>query len=138
MRKRSGPKGGRKASHLIRRSFASLLLVAAVFVPIVHAQSGPPAWPRQRSSDEARPVIVERRAVGDPRPRIELRFGEPWERCTTWRFETWVQTNGDAVFELKEPADKTVLLGLENSERHIEFVIGDAQCSYRIRIERNK
>ena len=49
-----------------------------------------------------------------------------------------MQTNGDAVFDLKEPADKTVLLSLENSERHIELVIGDAQCSYRIRIERNK
>ena len=80
MRKRSGPKGIRKVSHAIRRSLASLLLLAAVFVPIVHAQSGPPAWPRQRSSDEARPVIVERRTVGDPRPRFELRFGEPRER----------------------------------------------------------
>lgn len=138
MRKRSGPGSDRRVACTIWRSLACGLVLTAVVASHLHAQSGPPALPRQGSSDDATPVIVERRTVGDARARFELRFGAPWERCQVWRAETWSQPNGDAVFELKEPADKKVLLGLARGERHAEFVIGDAECSYRIRIERNK
>jgi hypothetical protein len=42
------------------------------------------------------------------------------------------------VFDLKEPVDKSVILDSQFSSLHLELVLGDAECSYRIRIERNK
>ncbi len=137
MQKRSNRRSGFRAFCATWQSLACLLLLAA-FVADAQAQSGPPALPRQRSSDEVNPLFIERRTVGDPRSRFELRFGAPGERCQTWRAEISSQPNGDAVFELKEPADKKVLRDLAYGERHVEYVVGDEQCNYRIRIERSK
>ncbi len=142
MPERLGPNPSRPRSYLILGGLTSLLFLASASVLGVHAQSGA-VQTEQRVPTEAKPFIVERRSVVegtklDPRPRFELRFGEPREKCTTWRIEVWVQPDGHAVFDLKEPADKKVLLDAQFSPRHLELALGDADCNYRIRIERNK
>lgn len=129
-----------------RRNFyltcgASLLLSIAAFVLVAYAQSTgvQSGW----RPAEVKPYLIERRQIGDgpkadPWLRFELRFGEAREKCRTWRFETRGQADGHAVFDLKEPVDKSVILELQDSPQHLELVLGNAECSYRIRIERNK
>lgn len=130
--------GKRDIFFFILRGLMSLLLVS--FVAVAHAQ---PVTVQQRAPTEAKPFIVERLQIEDgaktdPWLRFELRFGEPREKCRTWRFETRGQADGHAVFDLKEPVDQSVILELRDSPQHLELVLGDAECSYRIRIERNK
>jgi hypothetical protein len=115
---------------------AGLLSAASLFV--AHAQLGPP-----RAPAEAKPFIIERRQIGggtttDPWLRFELRFGEPLEKCRIWRFEAQGRADGHAVFDLKEPVDQSIILEMHDGPQHLELLLGDADCSYRIRIERNK
>ena len=118
---------------------ALLLLLTLVSFRMAYAQSEPAAAETRK---EARPLFIERSEFidgkRDPRIRFELLFAEDRENCTAWRFETSVQSNGHAIFELKEPRDKKVVLNSDFSEQHLEFGLGDADCNYRIRIERNK
>lgn len=142
MRKRPGVNDNRKPSYSIWGGLALLLFLASASVLGVHAQSGA-VQTEQRVPAEAKPFIVERRQIGegtkaDPWLRFELRFGESREKCRIWRFEARGQADGHAVFDLQEPADKSVILDFQFSPQHLEFVLGDAECNYRIRIERNK
>lgn len=129
----------RELFYPVAGTVALFLLLASAFVRMTYAQSELiPAETRK----EARPILIERSEFidgkRDPRVRIHLLFGEPRENCPVWRFETSAQSNGRAMFELKEPGDKNVVLSSDFGERHIEFVLGDPGCNYRIRIERNK
>jgi hypothetical protein len=129
----------RELSYPIAGMVAFLLLLTLASFQVANAQSAPnPAETRK----EARPLFIERSQFvdgkRDPRLRLEFLFAEPRENCTAWRFETSVQSNGHAIFELKEPGDKKVVLSSDFGERHLEFVLGDADCSYRVRIERIK
>lgn len=92
---------------------------------------------------EAVPFIVERRAVFegvtyDPRFRFEIQLGDPMRDCAPWRVETFVRPGGRMVFQLNDPGDAKVLQDLKHEGNSIDFVLGDANCSYRIRIERHK
>lgn len=124
----------------------TLTLVEAGFAEPGIVRTNPPSASSEdsrRSPTEAKPFIVERRQIGDgpktdPWLRFELRFGEPREKCRTWRFETRGQADGHAVFDLNEPFDESVISVSQFGSQHIELVLGDAECSYRIRIERSK
>ena len=129
---------------------ACLLLVGLVSLSVLgvaiawRAYAQPAAASSEQvAPNEAEPFVVERRRILegqklDPRPRFELRPSAAGTTCTMWRFEAWSQLNGHAVFELKEPVDKKVILDTEFNRDSIELVLGDSDCSYRIRIERNK
>ncbi len=116
---------------------AVLLFLSLVTFGIAYAQSDAVPSPTQK-----KPFIIEQSDITDgkrdPRSRFYLLFGEARENCTAWRFETSALTNGYAVLELKEPADKKAMLKLAASEQHLELVLGDANCNYRITIERVK
>lgn len=115
--------------------FLTVLPLAAF--GIAYAQSSAVPSPAQK-----KPFIIEQSDITDgkrdPRSRFYLMFGEARENCTAWRFETSALTNGYAVFELKDPSDKKAVLKLAASEQHLELVLGDANCNYRITIERVK
>lgn len=140
MRKPLGFNDDRKISYSVLGGLASLLFLVIAFALGVHAQ---PATDQRRALSEAKPFIVERQQIGegtktDPWLRFELRFGEPREKCRTWHFDVKGQADGHAVFDLKEPVDKSIILDSQFGPQHLEFVLGDADCNYRIRIERNK
>lgn len=129
----------RKLSYSMWGGLVLLLLLALASFRIAYAQSGAAQTDIPK---EAQPFLVERSRIvdgkRDPRFLTELRFGEARENCTVWRFEMSAKSNGHAVVELKEPDDKKVLLNLDFSPQSLELVLGDADCNYRIRIERNK
>lgn len=124
-------------SSLARLSISVLL---TVYTAIAYAQ---PVATEEGAATEAKPFIIERRQIGDgpktdPWLRFELWFGERAEKCRPWRVEMQGQRDGHAVFDVKEPVDKSVILDSQFSPQHLEVVLGDADCNYRIRIERNK
>lgn len=132
---------GRRTPYRKREGFCriwsvlgSVLLLAAVVVLRADAQTARSA----QNAQNAEPYLVERKQIGDPRSRFELRFGEARDKCTAWRLETIGRPDGYAVLEVKEPADRTVLLEAQMSQQHLELIVGDDACSYRVRIERNK
>ena len=92
---------------------------------------------------QATPVVVERRKIVegttfDPRFRFEMSLGEQQAGCAIWRIETWSRPDGRLVFQLNDPAEKNVLLDVRYDPQFVEVVLGDKDCNYRIRIERNK
>jgi hypothetical protein len=135
---------------------ALAFMMTLVCAPPVHAQvtqvqgteeaQSTPAGESQKSRrllTEAIPSIVERRAVFegvtyDPRFRFDIQLGDPKQDCATWRVESFVRPGGRMVFQLNDPGDAKVLQDWKYAEKSIEFVLGDANCSYRIRIERHK
>jgi hypothetical protein len=115
--------------------FGFLIFPLLAGLGIAYAQPG-----AAESEIQKQPYLIERSDLADgkrdPRVRIYLLFGELRENCTVWRFETSTQSNGHAMFELKEPGDKNVVLKSDSSDQHLELVLGDVGCSYRISIER--
>lgn len=127
---------GKRAGGCSSWSLTLLLVLLATMAALrVDAQT---ANSPQISPDSANPYLVEQRQIGDPRPRFELRFGEPQKTCTSWRLEATGQADGYAVLDVKEPADKKVILDIQSETKSMRFVIGDVACNYRITIERNK
>ena len=139
MRERLPDNRNRKLSCSVAGGLALLFLLGPASIRIVHAQSKPIL---SETRNEAHPYVVERSRIvqgkRDPRVRFDLLFGEARANCTAWSFETSAQPNGRAIFELKQPVDANVVLKLDSSPQHIEFVLGDADCNYRVRIERIK
>lgn len=151
MHKRSSVFGGCKLFSAMRCRVAALLLSVLPLIQPAYAQAGknPPAHAivaqaePQKVPLEATPIIVEHRktiagATFDTRFRFEMSLGEPRDKCAVWRIESWARPDGRVVFQLNDPADKKVLLDSQYDPRFVEFIVGDAECNYRIRIERNK
>jgi hypothetical protein len=137
--------------NLALRASALLLLAAVTFEHSAYGQSGsnpaPPATSKQielrKIPTDAAPYIVERRrkidnATFDSRLRFEATLGQPREGCATWRIESWVRPDGRLIFQLNDPADKKVVMDGQFDQRYLEFTLGDPECNYKIRIERNK
>ncbi|MGI8525850.1 MAG: hypothetical protein ACR2K5_06645 [Pseudolabrys sp.] len=127
-----------------RHQFAStLMLLVLLLAPAARGQAQTPAVEVTRpDGSPAIPYIVERRQAGeaglDPRRRLEMRLGNPRAGCPAWQIETAALRDGRVIFQLNEPADKSVILKNQYDPAYVELVIGDADCNYKIRIERNK
>lgn len=70
--------------------------------------------------------------------RLEAQLGEASQGCMPWRVETFVRPDGRLVFQLNDPADQKAIVDSKYDTESLEFVLGDAKCNYRVRIERNK
>lgn len=106
------------------------------------AEAGKPIELRKIPTHAA-PYIIERRkiidsATFDSRLRFEATLGQPREGCATWRIESWLRPDGRLIIQLNDPADKKVILDGQFDERYLEFIVGDSECNYKIKIERNK
>ncbi|TAK49742.1 MAG: hypothetical protein EPO23_00465 [Xanthobacteraceae bacterium] len=119
------------------RGAAGLMLAAMLApVPAVMAEAGGGKPESQRTPAEVSPYLVERSF--DTRRRLEALLGEAWQGCMPWRIETFVRPDGRLVFQINDPADQKAIVDWKYDSQSLEFVLGDAQCNYRLRIERNK
>jgi len=151
MRKRQRVDGNCALLNLALCASAFLLLAALTLEQSAYGQSrnipAPPATSKpielRNIPTDAAPYIVERRkiidnATFDSRFRFETALGQPREGCATWRIESWLRPDGRLIFQLNDPADKKVVLDGQFDQRYLEFTVGDPECNYKIRIERNK
>src|SRR3972149_9279742 len=100
-----------------------------------------PLQPRPPRQGE--PVQVERRllppgTVRDPRRRMTFYPGGIRSDCQPWRFEVSARPDGEIIFQVNEPADRQVVLAGLGDDRSQEFVLGDPDCNFRVKIERGK
>jgi len=151
MCKRQRIDGNYASLNLALSATAFLLLAVLAFEQSAYGQSGnAPAVPPIGTPNDLRniptdatPYVIERRkiinnATFDSRLRFEATLGQLREGCATWRIETFVRPDGRLIFQLNDPADKKVVLDGRFDQQHLEFVLGDPECNYKITIERNK
>lgn len=104
----------------------------------------PAAEPWRRApGQEVVPALVERRSLSPDDPAesllsFELRMGGPRTGCAPWRFGTWGLPDGRVIFQIDERTDRKVLLSQDIGGDHLDLIVGDAICNYRVRIERNR